>query len=67
MRSSRAVSVDSSSFWTSGTTMIARKAAAGTSSSVVSVSATTSAVRGLPVSAAISPKKSPLPMADRPR
>ena len=39
----------------------------GSSRSVVSVSATTSAVRGLPVSAAISPKKSPARIVERPR
>ena len=39
----------------------------GTSSSVESSAATTSAVRRLPVSAAISPKKSPAPIVDRPR
>ena len=46
------VIVDRTTCWISGTTIVARSASAGTSSRVVSTSATTSAVRGLPVSAA---------------
>ena len=47
--------------------MAARSASAGTSISVVGWVTTTSAVRALPVSAPISPKKSPAPIVDRPR
>ena len=47
--------------------MTLRSVAAGTSSSVVGWSATTFAVRRLPVSAAISPKKSPSPIDDSER
>ncbi len=61
------MSVDSSSLLTSGTSITARSASDGTSISVLGWVATTSAVRGLPVSAAISPKKSPALMVDRPR
>ena len=59
--SSRSVSVESSRLLTSGTSITPRSASAGTSRSVLARVATTSAVRGLPVRAAISPKKSPGP------
>ena len=51
----------------SGVAMSVRSVSAGTSSRLVASSATTSAVRGLPVSAAISPKTSPAPRPDRDR
>ena len=47
--------------------MTARSASAGTSMSVDGRVTTTSAVRVLPVSAPISPKKSPALIVDRPR
>ena len=67
LRTSRSLSVESTRSLTSGTAMIERRPSADTSSSCVGWVATTSAVRALPVRAAISPKKSPAVIVDRPR
>jgi len=65
VRLSRSVSFDRKSVSSYGTTMRARSVVAGTSTIVVCSSATTFAVRRLPVRAAISPKKSPASIEDR--
>ena len=61
------VSFELMSVFRAGTSITDLRVAPGTSSTSVASSATTFAVRGLPVRAAISPKKSPGPIADSER
>src|SRR5258706_116903 len=67
VRVSRSVNLERMTAFISGRSISALSVAAGTSSRSVCSSATTLAVRGLPVIAAISPKKSPAPIADSAR